>query len=93
MSREQKSHQLLIEAIVKEMQHVVGDVAVVQANAVPALAMTKKRIVPKSQQAIITELVERYKRLIGPVAITIAKRAAQKAAQKHKGLKIPGVLK
>lgn len=88
-----REYQSLIEAIVKEMQHVVGDVAVVQANAVPALVATEKRVMPKNQKTITIELVGRYKRLIGPVAITIAKRAAQKVAQKYKGLKIPGVLK
>ncbi len=89
----QALNQALIEAIVKEMQRVVGDVAVVQANAVPALVATEKRVMPKSQQTIMIELVGRYKRLIGPVAITIAKRAAQKVAQKHKELVIPVMLK
>lgn len=92
-TKKEKLTKALIKDIVKEMQHIIGDVAIVQANLVPGLTINHEIIITIDPSIVTEKLIERYQRLMGPVAITIAKKGAQKATKKWKGLTIPEILK
>ena len=79
----------------KGINAIIGPVAIMQANNVKGLSVTATGKVEIEGDPIkkIEQLVKAYEVLIGPVAITIAKRAIKPFLEKNKGLKIPQKLK
>jgi len=91
--KKQKNYQILIHAIIEEMQFFIGDVAIVQANLVPGLTVNGKITIAIDPLIVTEKLIERYQYLMGPVALTLSKKAAKKAIKRRKRLIIPEVLK
>ncbi len=79
----------LAKAIIKQMETIVGPVARTLANNVEGMKVNHDITIEGNPQAVLTGLVEKYKELIGPVAITIARKAVENARSKDQGRDLP----
>jgi len=88
-------YEEIVVAIVEQIDRVIGPVAIVQANTIKGLKVTALGDVDIKGNPVdkIKQLIKAYEVLIGPVAITIAKKGVQKILEKNPNLKIPIVLK
>jgi len=64
-----------IKKIIKEMEKIIGPVAKTQANQVNGLHINKTITLTGDPKKIMDNLILRYKSIMGPVALTIAKKA------------------
>lgn len=88
------SYQKLVDAIIKSVTRAVGPVAVMLANQVPGLTASPYKITIKGEPVkVIKELIKKYQKIIGPTAITLAKKGAAPIIKKNKKLKVPKELK
>lgn len=84
-----KDCRTIAERIIKEMKHVIGDVALTLAGRVKGLRIDSSKISFQDEpNKVIERLIGTYESLIGPVARTIAKRGLQGMKKSH----IPKVL-
>ncbi|MBU2561170.1 MAG: hypothetical protein KKD17_02650 [Nanoarchaeota archaeon] len=86
-------YTLLIRGIIEQMETIIGPVAMAQARQVEGLEIGKKIAIKGDPQKAIHDLLDRYKSLMGPVAITIAKKGAKQVLEKNPGLKVPAELR
>jgi hypothetical protein len=84
----------LITQIVREMQKIMGPVAVTLANKVPGLNVGEKKVsITGNPEKVIFGLLEQYMKIVGNVAITIAKKQSAFFAAKYPNLKVPKELR
>lgn len=85
----------LIERVVQGMRAIIAGVAITQANVVAGLAVSKDGLIIKIEREpadVLEDLVSRYERIMGPVAIRLAKKAIRPALEKERDLKLPNKL-
>lgn len=81
-------------AIIKAVTNVVGPVALMLANQVPRLNASPYKVTIKGHPSeVIDELVEKYVKIMGPTAVTIAKKGISPMLEKNKDLDIPKKLR
>ena len=78
----------LARAIIESMESIIGPVARTQANNVEGLRVNNKVTIDGDPQTTIKKLIEKYCSLMGPVAITIAKKGARQIMEKNPKLKV-----
>ena len=84
-----KVYEKLANAIIEEINDIIGPVSIVQANTVKGLkASTRKVRITGAPAKVISDLVDAYKIIIGDVAITIAKKGAKPILEKNPKLKV-----
>ena len=66
-----------IKKIIKEIEKIIGPVAKTQANQVNGLHINKKITLTGNHKKILNNLILRYQSIIGPVALTIAKKSSR----------------
>lgn len=94
MEKVNPAYNEIVTATVKAVSVVVGPVAVMLANQIPGLTVSAyKSTIEGDPLKVIDELLETYKKIIGPVALTLAKHAARAILETNPGLKLPGQLR
>jgi hypothetical protein len=86
-------YDLIVEAIIEQIGMIIGPVARTQANTVAGLHVNKKITIKGDPENVIRNLIRKYQRLMGPVAVTIAKKGVEPILKKNPGLNIPNILK
>ena len=86
-----EKYEKVIITIVNQTNQIIGPVAIVQANNVKGLKVTAAGDISIKGDPVekIRKLIKAYEILIGPVAITIAKRGITPILEKNPKLKIP----
>ena len=87
-------YEKLTKAIIDETNTIVGPVAIMQANTVKGLKVSTVEVhITANPPKVISDLINAYKTIIGSVAVTLAKKAAEPILEKNPKLKIPNELK
>ena len=88
-------YEKIVIAIVNQTNQIIGPVAIVQANNIKGLKVTATGEINIKGNPIkkIKQLIKAYEILIGPVAITIAKKGIQDILEKNPKLNFPEKLK
>jgi hypothetical protein len=81
----------LAKAIIKQMETIVGPVAKTQANKVEGMKVNHDITIKGNPQKAIKGLLDKYRSLMGPVAITIARKAVENARSKDQGRGLPEI--
>ena len=89
-----KIYEKLANAIINEVNRIVGPVAIMQANTVNGLKATTKGVkIERNPVKTISDLINAYKTIMGDVAITLVKKGAAPVLEKNPKLKVPAKLK
>ncbi|MFQ6010044.1 MAG: hypothetical protein ACE5J7_02920 [Candidatus Aenigmatarchaeota archaeon] len=89
-----KEYEELANAIIKSVTDTVGPVALMIANEVPGLTASPYKVTIEGDPVkAINMLIEKYVKVIGPSAVTLAKHGAEPILKKNKRLRLPKILK
>ena len=89
-----KIYNKLVQIMIKSVAHTVGPVAVMLANQVEGLTASPYKVTMDGDPVkIINILLEKYTRIIGPAAITLAKKGARSILKKNPKIIIPKELR
>ena len=88
-----KIYEKLVRSIVHQMQNIIGDVAIAQANKVKGLKTNHKTKIVGAPIEVIENLLTHYTGLIGSVSITLSKKAIKQILKENKNLKVPEELR
>lgn len=83
----------LVKGMVQQMETIIGPVAIRQANQISGLETNGETIIKGNPARIVKQLIEKYMVITGPVALTLAKKAARPILKKDPKLKVPDLLK
>lgn len=92
-------YKKLIRGIVIQIRKNVGGAAITQANTIDGLKVIviKDKIkgikLTKDPVKVTGDLVEKYVKIMGPVALTMAKKVTDPILKKNPELKFPEILK
>lgn len=88
-------YKQIIVNIIKEQQHIIGPIAITQANKVQGLHIDDSSNIQLEGDGknIIQDLVERYSKLFGQASIQICKEAIEPLQGKIQPQDLPDILK
>lgn len=89
-----KIYNKIVQHIIKSIANTVGPVAVMLAKQVEGLTTRPYKVTIEGDPIkVINVLLEKYTKIIGPAAVTLAKKATKPILEKNPKLKVPDGLR